>query len=233
MARIGKIARCPEAIREEVNRRILAGQLGPQILPWLNSLPETQAVLGEFFGGQAVNAQNLSDWRNGGYRDWEERQSKTHRIKELASFAVKLTEANGGRIAEGASAIASGKLLELLEAIDGRDGKDGTNELDVEQLGDVVQSLSALRAGEIAQQRANTDREKLKQKDEELRQGRDKIELLKIKACEAMLSEGVRRKAAEIANSNLSNADKIAAMRAAAFADVDALEASGAVRLPA
>jgi hypothetical protein len=47
-----------------------------------------------------------------------------------------------------------------------------------------------------------------------------------------MLDEVLRRKAEAIANSDLSNADKIAAMRKAAFEDVDALEKSGEVEIP-
>jgi hypothetical protein len=163
MARIGKIARLPEPIRDQLNRRLRDGHLGPQILPWLNSLPETLAVLNEFFSGQPINAQNLSDWRQGGFAEWEEKQDSTFRVKELASYAVKLTEANGGSIAEGAAAIASGKLLELLESIDSRDT------VDLDQISDVVTALSSLRSAEIAQQRVNTDRDKLKRKDEELR----------------------------------------------------------------
>jgi len=58
---------------------------------------------------------------------------------------------------------------------------------------------------------------------------REKFELL---AAERMLSEALRHRAEEIAHSDLSNADKIAAMRKAAFADVDALQASGEVHIP-
>jgi len=64
---------------------------------------------------------------------------------------------------------------------------------------------------------------------DELRLKRDKFEL---EFCEKLLSETLRRQADEIANSNLSNADKIAAMRKAAFADVDALQATGEVQIP-
>src|SRR5262249_29823918 len=35
MARIGKIARMPAAIRNELNRRLENGATGPQVLPWL------------------------------------------------------------------------------------------------------------------------------------------------------------------------------------------------------
>lgn len=162
MARLGKIARLPETIRAELNTRLRDGQLGPQILPWLNSHPAVVEVLTEHFSGQPINAQNLSDWRQGGYEEWQEKQDKTYRIKELASFAARLAQANSTSIAEGAAAIASGKLLELLEA-----GSD-PEAMDLEALGDVVSSLTSLRSAEIAQQRADLDREKLKRKDEEI-----------------------------------------------------------------
>lgn len=171
MARLGKIARLPESVRHELNRRLRDGHLGPQVLPWLNGHAEVLPVLAEYFGGQPINAQNLSDWRQGGYKEWEEKQEKTWRVKELASFAVKLTAANGASIAEGAAAIASGKLLELLEASTAGEG------LDLEQLGDVVSSLTSLRSAEIAQQRADLGVEKLKRKDEEIALAREQFEL--------------------------------------------------------
>ena len=62
MARQGKIARLPESLREQLNRRLREGQLGPQILPWLNAQPETIQTLAELFQGQPVTSQNLSDW---------------------------------------------------------------------------------------------------------------------------------------------------------------------------
>jgi len=50
--------------------------------------------------------------------------------------------------------------------------------------------------------------------------------------CERILDQALRDAAERIANSNLSNADKIAAMRKEAFKGVDALEASGKVVIP-
>jgi hypothetical protein len=71
MTRVGKIARIPDGIREQLNYRLVNGEGGPTLLPWLNSLPEVQLVLAHYFGGQAINHQNLSAWRTGGYRDWK------------------------------------------------------------------------------------------------------------------------------------------------------------------
>lgn len=174
MARVGKIARFPETVREELNKRLRNGELGPKILPWLNGLPEVQGVLAEYFQGQAVNAQNLSDWRQGGFKEWEEKQDRAHRVRELATFADKLTRANGSSIAEGAAAIASGRILELLEAAD-RAGEDSEG-MDVETLKDLVGALTSLRSAELAKAKGELDREKLQRKDEEIALAKQKYQ---------------------------------------------------------
>lgn len=73
------------------------------------------------------------------------------------------------------------------------------------------------------------DREKGEREDRKLTLERERFE---IESAEKMLSEALRRRAEEIANSNLSNGDKIAAMRKVAFKSVDELEASGKVQIP-
>ena len=173
MSRVGKIARLPAPVREALNRRLHNGEQGPQILPWLNALPETQSLLTDFYQGKEINPQNLSDWRTGGYRDWEAKMDRTHRIKQLAEYAVKLTAADGGSIAEGASAIASGQLLELLEAATADDEHE---KLPLEQTLQIVGALKDLRGAEAAKQRAESDREKLKQKYEEFKLAREKFQ---------------------------------------------------------
>lgn len=81
--RTGKIARLPYAMREQVNRRIDTGERARPLLKWLNALPEVQTVLERDFKGQPVSAQNLSEWRNGGYRDWLARQEALAFVTEL------------------------------------------------------------------------------------------------------------------------------------------------------
>lgn len=65
--------------------------------------------------------------------------------------------------------------------------------------------------------------------ERKLRLEREKFE---ISAAEKMLDARLRSKADEINASSLSQAEKIAAMRKAAFADVTALERSGRVQIP-
>jgi hypothetical protein len=68
--RNGKIARLPLAVREELNRRLENGESGTSLRDWLHALPEVQSVLRTEFGGRSINAQNLTEWRQGGYREW-------------------------------------------------------------------------------------------------------------------------------------------------------------------
>ncbi len=79
----GKIARLPDAIREQLNQRILNGEPGKTLVAWLNSLPETKAVLKEHFGGARITLQNLSQHKGHAYRSWLDRQ-------EALDFAATL-----------------------------------------------------------------------------------------------------------------------------------------------
>lgn len=117
VTRKGKIGGLPHSIREQLNRRLRDGQLAPQILPWLNALPETAAYLAARWNGDPVTAQNLSEWRAGGYAEWLGRQEKAERLKELSEYALKLA-GDGTSPTDAAAAIAGGQMLEILEQLD-------------------------------------------------------------------------------------------------------------------
>jgi hypothetical protein len=68
--RRGKIARLPRSVRDQLNIRLDDGQEADDILPWLNALPEVQKVITERFNGVGVSPQNLSAWRQGGFKEW-------------------------------------------------------------------------------------------------------------------------------------------------------------------
>src|SRR5712672_2054430 len=69
-SRIGKIARLPYSIREQLNLQLHDGIPAKSILPWLNSLPEVKALLAADFDNRPISKQNLSEWKHGGHRDW-------------------------------------------------------------------------------------------------------------------------------------------------------------------
>ena len=83
MARTGKIARLPKNIREELNQRLDDGRLGAELVEWLNSLQEVQAVLAKNFEGRAIREGNLSEWRKGGYRDWQAKSDLVEMARRL------------------------------------------------------------------------------------------------------------------------------------------------------
>jgi hypothetical protein len=68
--RTGKIARLPHQIRQQINTRLRDHQQAAPILKWLNALPEVKAIIKAEFDGHPITKQNLSEWRNGGFRDW-------------------------------------------------------------------------------------------------------------------------------------------------------------------
>ena len=114
ITRKGKIARLPSALREQVNQRLDDGQPGSVILPWLNGLKDVQEVLAAHFDGAAVNEQNLSDWRQGGFQDWLGRQDERKNIQRLTNYALNLVS-DGKDPHDAANIIAAGRLLATIE----------------------------------------------------------------------------------------------------------------------
>src|SRR6266853_3095706 len=100
MARFGKIARLPLDIREQLNRRLQDGEIGRDLVVWLNSVPEVQAVLKAEFGDRPVNEPNLSDWRTGGYEDWRVHQDTMQQVNLLVANAKELGGASQTPLSE-------------------------------------------------------------------------------------------------------------------------------------
>lgn len=71
MSRRSKIARLPRNTRDELNQRLDDGEAGVALIDWLNSLPEVKQVLDAHFSGHPITDGNLSDWKKGGFREWQ------------------------------------------------------------------------------------------------------------------------------------------------------------------
>jgi hypothetical protein len=115
MARIGKIARLPLAIREELNQRLRDNENGQTLLEWLNAKEEVKAVLAKSFHGEPISDANLSLWRQGGFDDWMKDQEDVRRVEKLGELSLRLAQAAGGRMSKGFLALAVGKIHEALE----------------------------------------------------------------------------------------------------------------------
>ncbi len=157
MARNGKIARLPRTVREALNRRLEDGEPGPALLDWLNALPEAKAVLGREFAGRAVSAQNLSEWRQGGFAEWQRHQDSRGWVRTLAEQADELEEeANDVPLADqlaGPIAVALGRRLGELMAAETL-GPEERRELLA-----LARELAQLRRGDHTAARVRLERE--------------------------------------------------------------------------
>jgi len=119
MSRIGKIARLPEQIREQINCRLQDGENGPDIITWLNSSAEVKAALALEFEGREINEVNLTAWRQGGFRDWETQQAVMAEAQRITSEGGELAQTGDGALADklavwlvGRYVVATRQLLE-------------------------------------------------------------------------------------------------------------------------
>ncbi len=113
ITRNGKIARLTRNIREQLNHRLSDGEPGGHLVEWLNALPEVEVVLEMEFGGRPINEQNLSEWRRGGYQDWQKQQERRNLVRQLADEAGELHEAAGGlEVSNHLSTVLAAELAE-------------------------------------------------------------------------------------------------------------------------
>jgi hypothetical protein len=126
MTRNGKIARLPRKLREQINRKIDDGVAGIEIVRWLNSLPEVKALLARLFDGRPIRPQNLSEWKAGGFRDWQIRLEALDAVRDLSEEAEALQQAAGKPLTETLAhwtaaryAVAAGKLA--AEGVEGQE----------------------------------------------------------------------------------------------------------------
>jgi hypothetical protein len=158
MTRVGKIARLPRALREQLNHRLQDGELGKRLVGWLNTLPEVKAVLAGEFKGRAISEQNLSEWKAGGYRDWEKHQERRALVRQLAEDAEDLEASNkNGEVSRHLSVVLAADLAQATrEAL-----AQTTNVKEhLECVGQAVGKFTQLRREESNAERVRLTRER-------------------------------------------------------------------------
>src|SRR5262245_34912422 len=123
MTPIGKIARLPQTIRDQLNHRLADGVRGNTLLNWLNSLPEVQAILAAEFGGQPINKQNLCAWRQRGYRDWLAQQEAQEMLQRITTETAELQAAAQGSVVAKLSQWIATKYLVATQTITDENGQ--------------------------------------------------------------------------------------------------------------
>jgi hypothetical protein len=119
-ARNGKIARLPRPVREELNLRLERSAESPELLDWLNGLPEVKDVLDAHFGGVPISKMNLSRWRQGGHREWLLREDLCGKAGRAAELSRELdNESHPKLLADDVATVVTARLGVLLAGWNG------------------------------------------------------------------------------------------------------------------
>jgi hypothetical protein len=157
-AQDARIARLPDTIREQINRRLEKGEAGQQIADWLNTLPEVNSVMAAAFAGLPVTEADVDSWKLGGYRNWEAQQEALEAARQFGADAAELEQAAGGQLADHLALCLTARIaVALREPAYG--GEDATCQL--QRLRELCADLVALRKGDHNAQWLRIEREKL------------------------------------------------------------------------
>ncbi|HVY70281.1 MAG TPA: hypothetical protein VHH73_10160 [Verrucomicrobiae bacterium] len=193
--RIGKIARLPRPIREQLNERLHEGGQAPELLDWLNGLAEVKALLAKEFDGKPVNPQNLSAWRQGGYEDWV-----IH--GEATELAGRLEEEAGDLSGEGKPKRSLAELMMIWLT--------ARYAVAVRQLGKLDQDHQWKRLRELCADLTRITK---------LEQGQRRLELEELKAAERASEKVAELKRVYDPVDHLSIAEKLERIRRRLFGD--------------
>lgn len=173
MGRYGKIASLPRELRDQLNRRLDDGEQGLRLVDWLNGLPEVHTVLGRDFGGRKINEQNLTEWKAGGYRNWQARQEALAQAREMAADADELTQVTKGKLTDHLAAVLAARYAALIAIWNGETTDEFRSKL--RMLRELCQDIVNLRRGDhsgarLFLEQERTDREREKTKEEIIEQ---------------------------------------------------------------
>ena len=146
MQRNGKIARLPREIRDELNTRLAEGEPGGPLLEWLNGLPTVKAVLERGFGNNPITKQNLSEWRTGGFVEWEARQEMLAQTREMAADAKEFNKVTAGKLTDHLATTLAARYASLLSGWNGEADESFRQKLHV--LRSLCQDVAELRRGD-------------------------------------------------------------------------------------
>lgn len=107
-ARTGKIARAPYEVRKEVNVMLRDGKTAKAVIKFLESK--------DVFG---VSEQNVTNWREGGYQDWLNEQTRLEEMQFKREFAMEIVRQNqGSQLQEATLHLAASQLYDALTDYD-------------------------------------------------------------------------------------------------------------------
>ncbi len=206
---IGKIARLPKDIRDQLNRRLEDNQPTDIILGWLNALPGVQEILATQFNRAPISPGNLSNWRLGGFQHWLQDQESLAHFKVIKDAASDVSSTGTGELAAAAAAIASSQFFDLLKNTS--PGKINPGDL----------SRTAFAIATLANVEQNTVR--LQNEKIRIRQRDDQLLLMRDKHQRDVIAIGLRllgdARAKEIEAAPIDNSEKIELLGQYTFPD--------------
>src|SRR5207302_1388539 len=174
LTRNGKIARLPRSVRDELNRRLDEGEQGKKLVAWLNGLPDVQAIVVTEFGGKALREQNLSEWKQGGYRDWLAKQEALEIAERLREDATEWSTEARPLLTDTLALWLAARYAVATRRVAETGEREGWRLLR-EMCSDVVE----LRKGDHTAERLQIERERLKLEKEKTKEQIDeKLEAL-------------------------------------------------------
>lgn len=163
--RNSRIARLPRAIREELNQRLDGGESGRSLVAWLNRLPEVITLAEADHGGKPLREQNLSEWRKGGYRDWQIRQEAIEIAERLGEDAASWRADDRPILTDSLAHWIAARYALATREIAAAPGEEGWR-----LLRDACRDIVDLRRGDHSAERLRLDRERLALERERERQ---------------------------------------------------------------
>jgi len=157
-SRIGKIARLPKTIRDELNSRIQDGEPGKSLVAWLNSIPKVKAVLNAQFGGRPITSQNLSEWVRGGYRDWLFQEQALELVRRMKEDDTELAEAGDMKVVDLLARRLTARFIVLFQEVSRLDGDPAAQ---LELLHRLGRDVAALRRSDQWADRMKLERDRL------------------------------------------------------------------------
>jgi hypothetical protein len=161
MTRTGKIARLPFGIREQLNKRLADGVPGVELVTWLNGLPKVKRVLAREFAGREITDGNVSEWKLGGFMEWQAQREMLANARELAGRGRALNGVAKGWLTDHLALVLEAQYAQLLNGWNGEADAAFCRKLRGLQL--VGQNLAELRRGDHRADRLQVHWERLAQ----------------------------------------------------------------------
>ena len=99
----------------------------------------------------------MSEWKLGGYVEWQKHQEAVALARELAVDARELTEAAGPSLADMVSSLLAARYAAILSSLSAVTGEGAA---DMKLLREVCGDLVALRKGDHSAERLRLERER-------------------------------------------------------------------------